>query len=163
MPRIPGPVSRPTLPGPIFTAASQGATAAQGAAQIAGVLGEVGEAVEQRKALEKQRKAQEEISQLNVGFSKTQAELTVAFRETLRTADVNDPNTAENFRNNIIAPQLAVLGQFVTTDEARQHFDVAAAGLNADFLLRRRSCPVQPSRHGVGGWAGQCTVASECN
>lgn len=136
MPRIPGPVSRPKLPGTIFTAAGQGALAAQGAAQIAGALGEVGEALEQRKALEKQRRAQEEISQLNVGIAKLRADTTVALNKAGREGDPNDPNFAENFRNNVIAPQLADLGQFATTDEAKRHFATLGAGFSGDFLIR---------------------------
>ena len=92
MPTLPTPVSRPKLPEQIYTAASQGAAAARANQDLARSITGLGEALIQRQT-------RREITQRNAEYAKAQAELTVQWQETLRTADPNDPEVANRFRS----------------------------------------------------------------
>lgn len=128
MAKLPVPISTPKLPDTIFTAASQGATAAAANAQLADKAVQFGAALEQRRT-------QREISQMNAEFAKAQAELTVQWQETLRTADPNDPEVASRFRNEVVQPRIESLQDFANTSEGKAYYQRASAGLGAGFLV----------------------------
>ena len=91
MPKLPVPVSNPQLPQQVYTAEIQGATVARANQDLARSVTGLGEALIQRQT-------QREVSKLNAEFAKAQAELTVEWQETLRTADPTDPEVANRFR-----------------------------------------------------------------
>lgn len=128
MPRIPVPVSDPQRPEQIFTAASQGAAVGEALQGLGRDVSRVGEVLQQRQA-------QREVSALNAEFAKAQAELTVEWNETLRTADPNDGATAERFRKERVQARLDAIGSKANTREARDYFTRMSAGLGANFLV----------------------------
>lgn len=128
MPRIPVPQSDPALPRQVFTAESQGAGLARGLQDVGSGLTQVGEVLQQRQV-------QREISTLNASFATAQAELTVAWQETLRTADPSDPDTADRFRQQQVQSRLEALGEQANSREARAHYERLSAGLGASFLV----------------------------
>jgi len=132
MPRLPVPQSRPTLPQAIFTPDSQGAAQARAQGEFADTVQRGG--VQLARQLQ-ERKTQKEISQLNAEFAKAQAELTVEWQETLRTADPNDDTVAATFREGAIAQRLEALQSFANTRESKAYFERAAAGLSSGFLV----------------------------
>jgi len=127
MPRIPVPQSDPQLPRPIFSGDQFGAQ--QGRA-----LQGLGESVQRAGQVVTQRQTQRELSSLNAEIAKAQAELTVEWQETLRTADPNDDQLATNF-NAKVKQRLDSIGQKATTREARDYFTRAAAGLSGNFIV----------------------------
>lgn len=132
MPRIPTPVSDPKLPQQIFTAEGQGATAARAQQDLAQSVVGLGAALQQRQT-------QREVSRLNAEFAKAQAELTVDWQETLRTADPNDLETAERFRNEKVKTRLDQIGELAETREGKDYFSRLSAGLGANFLVTTES------------------------
>lgn len=131
MPKLPTPQSRPILPEPIFTAETQGAAVGRALADLGQDIGRVGQHLQERQA-------QQEISQLNAEFAKAQAELTVEWQETLRTADPNDPDVATRFQERV-EERLSGLETFANTRESNAFFTRAAAGLGASFLTTTAS------------------------
>jgi hypothetical protein len=83
--------------------------------------------IEARQAAEEQAKTAQEIGAVTAGMAETQAKLAAQWRETLSGADPNDPNTAENFINDVVTPAFDALGQNLSTDKARNYFAVARA------------------------------------
>lgn len=128
MPKLPTPQSNPTLPGKIFTSETQGAAIGAGLEDLGGSVTQLGQALAQRKA-------QREISALNAEFAAAQAELTVEWQETLRTADPSDLDTADRFREGSVATRLASLEQKATSREAKDYFSRLSAGLSSSFLV----------------------------
>lgn len=132
MARLPVPQSTPKLPQQVFTAESQGAAPARVKAERGALIQQAGVQIGQKL---EERQTQREISKLNAEFAKAQAELTVGWQETLRTADPNDPDVAERFRNDTVAPRVEALRDFAKTRESKAYYDRAAAGLGAGFLV----------------------------
>jgi hypothetical protein len=128
VPRIPVPVSDPQRPEQIFTSASQGGAVGQ-------ALQGFGQDVRQLGGALQQRQSQREVSALNAEFAKAQAELTVEWNETLRTADPNDPDVAERFRSERVKSRLDAIGETAKSREGRDYFTRLSAGLGANFLV----------------------------
>lgn len=105
-----------------------------GAAQGRALQG-AGQDIERLGGLIEQRQTQAEINKLNAEFAKAQAELTVDWQETLRTADPNDPNVANDWRNNVLKARVDSLGSLAKTREAKAQYERMAAGLNGTFLV----------------------------
>lgn len=129
MPKLPTPQSDPRLPQQVFTAESQGASVARANQELARSVTGLGEALIQRQT-------RREISQLNAEMAKAQAELTVEWQETLRTADPNDPEVANRFRSERVQSRLNELSGIAKSREAKDYFTRLSAGLGADFLVR---------------------------
>ncbi len=127
MPKLPQPVSRPQLPEKIFTAETQGAAIGRGMQEAAAGVANLGQTIQRNEE-------RSDISKLNAAFATAQAELTVQWQETLRTADPNDPNTAQRFRDEVVAPRLQQLGDIANTRAGREYATRAGAGLNATLL-----------------------------
>ncbi len=79
---------------------------------------------------------QRQISRLNRDLATTRAELTNRWRETIRTADPDDPDTAKRFMEEQVGPALMEAGKGNLTGRAREYFDRVSTGINADFLTR---------------------------
>lgn len=126
MPKLQVSPSRPRLPQPVYTGDSQGAAVARADAKLAGQFADLGDRLTQRQT-------QNEISQLTAEFAKAQAELTVEWEETLRTADPNDTEVASRFQQRV-EDRLDKLGEMAKTREAEQFYSRASSGLSAGFL-----------------------------
>ena len=123
------------MPEKIFTGESEGGAAALGDAAMGRAMQGLGQDVSQLGAALQRRQTQREISALSADIAEAQAELTNAWQETLRTADQNDPDVAERFRNEQVAPRLNKVKKRAKTGDAKQFYERAAAGLGASFLV----------------------------
>lgn len=126
MPRLPVPDSNPTLPRPVYSGEQFGALQGRALQGLGQTVSDVGDALLERQA-------QRELSTLNAEFAKAQAELTIAWRERLRTADPNDENLASDFQQEVQA-RLTAIGGMAKTREAKEHFTRLSAGLSANML-----------------------------
>lgn len=81
-----------------------------------------------------QRKTQRESSALNAKSAETQANLTIQWNETMRTADPHDDQVAERFQSEVVVPALQELSGIATTRDAKAYFTRLQGGINAHFL-----------------------------
>lgn len=135
MAKLPVPVSRPQLPEKIFTGESEGGAAALGKMQQGRALSNIGQDIGQLGEALQRRQVQREVSSVSADVAAAQAELTVAWQEALRTADPNDPDLAERFRNEQVAPRLQKIGEKANSRDAKLFYEKAAAGLGSSFLV----------------------------
>lgn len=128
MPQLPVPKSNPTLPRPVYSGDQFGAL--QGEA-----MQRLGRQITDTGAMLEERQTQREISALNAEVTRAQAELTVEWQDTLRTADPNDTAVAARFMRERVEGRLSKIGNGARTRESRLYFDKLSAGLEASFLV----------------------------
>lgn len=109
--------------------------AAEGAA-AGGFLQGVGPGVKAAGAEYHDFQVANETSKMSADFAKAQAALGDAWRNTIATADPNDPDTAARFQREVVEPTLDSLGENVGTREARMMFERQKASLQFDLFTK---------------------------
>lgn len=79
---------------------------------------------------------QDETTALAANLSKLQANLSVKWQDTLRSADPADPNVASKFMEDVVNPALEQAGEGFVSARAQDMFTKASAGIKADMFVK---------------------------
>lgn len=127
-----------------------------GAAEGVSALGKQVGVLEERL---KQKKTNQQISQMSADAATAQAELSTQWEHVKNTADPNDPDVGKKFYDEVVQPRLDQIAQTATTDDAKNHAIRLTAAMKGDFI--RSTAEGQAELAGVAAVQNHLTTRNQ--
>ncbi len=96
----------------------------------------IGNAAEGAINVYEQHQEQQDLSSLTSDFGNVFAQATMSWNQTAASADPNDPNTAQKWRDNVLAPLLEKLGENVESEGGQRKAAELRTQLSNHFLSK---------------------------